>query len=106
MLVRVGKHHPLDSIILLCWQFGTVIELAIDTLSPIEPSVDLMSLEQTTRVVVDDILGVPGSFNRLQSVKILSFFVFETIQNDAAFFLLTSYYILGLCQLTLRMLKL
>jgi hypothetical protein len=56
-----------------------------------------MSLEQTSRGVVDDILSIPGSFDGLEGVEVLAFFFFEAVEHDIALLLLTAYHFLGLC---------
>ena len=96
MLLAEGKNHPLDPIILLRWQLGAIVELAIDSLPPGESPEHFMCLEQTSRIVVDDILGIPSSFDGLEGVKIFALFLFKTVENDVALFLLTAYQFLRL----------
>lgn len=102
MFFEVSKGHSFNSVVFFNGQFGTVVELAVDALTPAESLRRPAGLEQTTWGSMQNFLRIPGCLDGLQGVEVLPLLFFQLEKHDVTLFVLPGNDFSHLWQLSLN----
>lgn len=88
MFFEVSEYHSFNSVVFFNRQFGTVVELTVDALTPTDSLRRSAGLEQTTWGSMQNFFRIPGCLDGLQSIEVLPLLFFQLEKHDVTLFVL------------------